>query len=164
MDEPLFIDGKQLLLKKDDRNRQTLYLRHDSDTEIAVTPRRLFPLSRPDEYIYFIDEDEKERGILRQLREAPRPVKEFISSWLEEYYFIPCITEIHTIEEEYGISHWMVTTNRGKRGFEIRNRSTDIIILDNRRILLKDVDDNTYEIPDYGELPQKSQMLLEGET
>ncbi len=163
MNEKIFIDGKQILLEYDEEKRASLYFSRDDDELVKVKPRRLFPLSRPSSYIYFIDEKGHDVGILRQLKELPRHVKDYTSKWLDEYYFIPCITEIQAIEEEYGISHWMVLTNRGKRSFEIRNRSTDIIILENRRILIKDVDDNTYEIPDHGQLPPKSQLLLDGE-
>ena len=75
---------------------------------------------------------------------------------LKEYYLIPKITKILEREEKYGVLKWTVETDRGLRSFDIRNRQTDIKTIYGNRVLIKDADDNRYEIPDWEKLDMKS--------
>lgn len=56
-----------------------------------------------------------------------------------------------------------MVTDRGDRIFDVQSRNTDIHLLDGGRILIRDADNNRYEIPDYRKLSKKSYNLLEGE-
>ena len=86
--------------------------------------------------------------------------RDVILSSLNEYYLIPKITKLLDSREKYGILKWKVETDRGIKEFDIRNRHHDIKTLYDGRVLVRDSDDNRYEIPDYNKLDKKSYKLL----
>ncbi|MEG1743471.1 MAG: DUF1854 domain-containing protein, partial [Clostridia bacterium] len=55
---------------------------------------------------------------------------------------------------------WTVKTDRGVRSFDIKNRNRDIKILFDDRILVRDADDNRYEIPNMKSLSKESLSIL----
>jgi hypothetical protein len=54
-------------------------------------------------------------------------------------------------------------TDRGERTIRIKNRHSDIKTLYDGRILVRDANDNRYEIPDVSALDKHSQKLLSHE-
>lgn len=82
---------------------------------------------------------------------------------LEEYYKIPKIRRFKSIETKYGIYHWVIETDAGEVEFDIINKGTDIKTFPGRRILLRDSDDNLYEITGYAKLPCKSYLKVQSE-
>ena len=82
--------------------------------------------------------------------------REAVEEALREYYLIPRIIRILDRDEKYGILKWTVETDRGIRSFDIRNRQSDIKTIYGNRVLIKDSDDNRYEIPDWEKLDIKS--------
>ncbi|MBR5785179.1 MAG: DUF1854 domain-containing protein, partial [Clostridia bacterium] len=73
------------------------------------------------------------------------------------------ITQIIEITDRFGLLKWTVDTDRGKLSFEIRNRHSDIKLLYDGRVLVRDTSDNRYEIPNYKQLDKHSLMLLSSE-
>ena len=82
---------------------------------------------------------------------------------LNEYYLIPKITALLDVSEKFGILKWTVDTDRGEQAFTIRNRHNDIKVLYDGRVLVRDSNDNRYEIPDYRKLDRHSIKLLNSE-
>jgi hypothetical protein len=162
MDMNIFIKPEDIVLKNDLTGKSSLYFIGNGE-EIQVMPKRLFPLTNPAAYINFLDTDNRDLGILKNVKNLSHECREFLENFLDQYYFIPKILEIHSLTEEFGMGHWTVSTDRGEREFDVRNRNTDIKPIKGRRILIKDADENTYEITDYSMLPAKSRALLEGE-
>ena len=89
--------------------------------------------------------------------------KKVIEACLREYYLIPKIKRLIDSTEKYGILKWTVETDRGMCSFEIRNRHSDIKMLYDGRVLVRDSNDNRYEIPDYRTLDKHSMVLLNTE-
>ena len=162
MDKNIFIKSEDVVLKNDLTGKDSLYFIRDGE-ETQVKPKRLFPLTSPSSFINFLDTDNRDVGILKNVKDLSYDCREFLENFLDQYYFIPKILEIHSLTEEFGMGHWKVTTDRGEREFDVRNRNTDIKAIKGRRILIKDADENTYEITDYSQLPARSRVLLEGE-
>ena len=73
---------------------------------------------------------------------------------------MPKITKIHELEGEFGVTRWVVETNRGPVTFGMRTRY-DVVSLENGRVLIKDADGNRYEIENYHRLDPTSLALLE---
>ncbi len=128
-----------------------------------LEPRRLFPVSGLTRYITLLNEEGKEQAIIRNLDTLMPESREVIAACLREYYMIPKITKLLDSAEKYGILKWSVETDRGKRSFEIRNRHSDIKMLYDGRVLVRDSNDNRYEIPDYRTLDRHSLALLNAE-
>ncbi len=121
-----------------------------------VEVRSLFPISGPRRYITMLDSEGKEIAVIRNLDTLMKESKEAVEDALREYYLIPKISRILDREEKYGILKWTVETDRGIRSFDIRNRQSDIKTIYGNRVLIKDSDDNRYEIPDWEQLDIKS--------
>lgn len=125
-----------------------------------LEPRRLFPVSGLENYITLLDGEGKEHAIIRALKNLMPESREAIETCLNEYYMIPKIIAVTERYEKYGLLHWSVETNHGARSFVIRNRHSDLKMLYDGRILVRDSDDNRYEIPNLDSLDKKSLQLL----
>jgi hypothetical protein len=69
---------------------------------------------------------------------------------------IPEITEILHVEDKFGVLKWRVMTDRGEIEFSIRNRHSDIKLLGKKRLLVRDSNDNRYQVTDISKLDKKS--------
>ncbi len=126
-----------------------------------LEPHRLFPLSGLEKYITLLDEEGIERAIIRDLRTLPDQERRIIEACLEEYYLIPRVEKINSIEEKYGVVTLDAQTDRGHAKIEIRNILHGMKLLYNSRVLLRDGNDNRYEIPDLARLDKRSRQLID---
>jgi len=126
-----------------------------------LEPRRLFPLSGLEKYITLLDQEGIERAIIRDMSTLPKAEKELIEDCLAEYYLIPKVTRINTATEKYGVLSLDVETDRGHAVIEIRNILHGMKLLYGTRVLLRDGNDNRYEIPTLQNLDKHSRMLID---
>jgi len=125
-----------------------------------LEPRRLFPITGLKRYITLLDSEGVERAIIRNVDNLMPDSRKVITECLDQYYLIPKITRVIDTSEKFGIIKWKVETDRGVKEFEIRHRHHDIKTLYDGRILVRDSDDNRYEIPDYTKLDKMSLKKL----
>lgn len=126
----------------------------------GLEPRRLFPVKDPGNYISLIDSEGTEIAFIRFLSELDPESAACIKSSLDDYYLVPRIIRIISAGEKYGTLQWVVETDRGIKGFDIRNRNHDIKVYKDGKIRVRDSDDNRYIIYDYHELDQYSRNQL----
>ncbi len=127
----------------------------------GLEPRRLFPLTDTEHYITLLDSKEKEIAMIKSLDELDEPSRAALEACFKEYYLIPRVTHVLGIEDKFGTLTFHVMTDRGEISFRIRNRHSDIKMLyGTSRVLIRDSDDNRYEIPSFDELDRKSKHLL----
>lgn len=126
----------------------------------SLEPRRLFPISRSDEYITLLDQNGDEVAVIRSLRDMDLTSREVIARSLADYYLVPEILKIYSVSERYGNLHWIVETDRGRKEFDIRNRNHDVKVSRNGYVRLRDSDDNRYVIADYRALDKHSRAQL----
>ncbi len=122
--------------------------------------RRMFPITGLRKYITLIDTEGNEIAIIRNIDDLLPESKAVIEKCLDEYYMIPRITKFIKMSEKFKIWMWTAETDKGIFTFEIRNHITAIKPLYDNRILIKDANDNRYEIPDYTKLDKKSQKMI----
>ena len=118
-----------------------------------VQPYRAFPFTQPEQYISIrtgSGNESREIGLIENLLEMPEHYKKIIEEQLELRYFMPEIIRIHSIREEYGYSYWDVSTDRGTA-----------VSLSDVRMIIKDVDDNRFEIRDLGKLTASELKMLD---
>jgi hypothetical protein len=125
-----------------------------------VEARRLFPLTGLHKYITLLDEEGDEQAIIRNMKNLSDDNRKVIVDVLAEYYLVPKITELHSIVEKYGKLIVKADTDNGLHHFEIKNTHADIKTLYDGRVLLKDANDNRYEIPDLKALDKESLRIL----
>ncbi len=121
---------------------------------------RLFPVSGLMKYISLLDENGKEIAIIRDVNSLLPESAKAVKECLELYYIVPKIQKILGRVEKYGNISWTVETDHGVHTFEIVNTSTDIKTLYDGRILIRDSNDNRYEIPDVEKLDKASHNFL----
>lgn len=126
-----------------------------------LEPRRLFPMSGLEKYITLLDEEGVEQAVIRDLRTLPDRERKIIEECLEEYYLIPRIIRILEAREKFGVITLDTQTDRGAASIEIRNLLHGLKIVQGSRVLMRDGNDNRYEIPDIRQLDKRSRQLLE---
>ena len=125
-----------------------------------LEPRRLFPVSGLTKYISFLNSEGEEQFIIRDIEELDPESKKALLSALDEYYRIPQITRLVARSEKHKIWMWTVETDKGEYTFEIINHLQSMKIFHDRRVIIKDANDNRYEIPDVYKLDKRSIKLL----
>lgn len=125
-----------------------------------LEPRRLFPVSRANNYITLLDEEGVEIAIIKSLMNLNKESLEVIEYSLNDYYLVPHIERILSVSEKNGKIHWIVETERGMKEFDIRNRNHDIRVYSDGRVRVRDSDDNRYIISDYRTLDKHSRHQL----
>ena len=87
--ERIFV-GKSDKITRCENNLVTLTLENGAIFE-RLEPRRLFPISRVDQYITLIDEDGKETAIIRSLQKMDKESAKIVQESIDDYYLVPNI-------------------------------------------------------------------------
>jgi len=124
---------------------------------------RMFPFSDKDEFISIRTAEERSReiGIVEKLSRVSKETKEMLEEQLTLRYFTPVIEKINKIKDEYGFAYWNVVTNHGECNFTIRMGGSSVIHLSETRILILDIDENRFEIPDVNRLTAAERKKLD---
>ena len=156
----IYVDKYTARLERSDIYYVNLILKDGTVIE-NLEPRRLFPFTNPNMYITLLNKDEREVGFVRDLAELDELSVKALADCFAEYYLIPKITRVLLCEEKFGSIKWEVETDRGPVKFRIRSRHSDIKKMHgSNRIIVRDTNDNRYEIPDYTALDAKSIRML----
>ena len=155
-----YIDGPEIKLSVNDKIFLDAEFYGSDEKFIGLEPHRLFPISGLNKYISLLDSDGNEQAIIRNIDNLLPESKEALKSAINEYYMIPRITKFIKRTDKFKIWMWTVDTDKGVYTFEIRNSYASIKTLYDGRILIKDANDNRYEIPDLKALDKRSIKML----
>lgn len=168
----IFIDGPEVKITRVGDTLVKLEV-YQGDTYPELEPKRLFPRSSLTQYITLMEFGDKDTGnkdtgakevaIIRNIENLDPASRKAIEECFENYYMIPQILEVLDVSEKYGMVSWTCRTDKGVITFKIRNRLSDIKMLYDGRVLIRDSADNRYEIPNVEKLDKKSQKLLANE-
>ena len=124
---------------------------------------RMFPFSEPGKYISIrtAEETSKEIGVIESMETFPKEVGEMLLEQLALRYFTPIITKNYQIKDQYGFAYFDVETDRGHCRFVIRMGGNAVVHLSDTRIIISDIDENRFEIPDVSKLTIKEQKKLD---
>ena len=126
----------------------------------GVCARRLFPISGKDKYITLLDSNEKEIAVIRDIKSLMSDSRRAVEEALRQYYLIPKIYRITDINEKHGTIHILADTDHGECSFDVNDRAHNLKVLFDGRVLIRDTNDNRYEIPDMKKLGKKSLDIL----
>lgn len=155
-----YIDGPEVRFKVKDKVFVDMEFYHTGEVFKDMELRRMFPVSGKDKYITVIDGEGNEQAIIRDINNLDTISREAVNSCLEEYYMMPRILKFTEMSEKFSIWIWSAETDKGPVKFEIRSHITAVKPLFDNRVLIKDANDNRYEIPDYTKLDKKSLKML----
>jgi hypothetical protein len=132
-----------------------------TDPEVVGNVMSAFPLTSPGRMVSVRDEEGQEIGLLDDIHGLDPESRQIIRAELERSYFMPRITDILDVREEHRVVTWEVETNRGPRTFQVRHVRQNVRRMGRRRLVIKDVDGNRYEIRDWMDLPPLAQKLIQ---
>ncbi len=124
---------------------------------------RTFPLSDADEFLSVRSPDGKqeELGLIEKLSDFDEKTVELISKQLKLRYFMPKITKIIAVKEEYGYTYWTVETDKGNAKFASSSGSAGAVIRHGSGVIVKDSNENRYIIEDLEKLSDKELKKLD---
>lgn len=128
-----------------------------------VSVVRMFPFSDKDEFISIRTAQERSReiGIVEKLSQVSSETAKMLEEQMALRYFTPVIQKIIKIKDEYGFAYWTVVTDHGACNFTIRMGGNSVIHLSETRILILDIDENRFEIPDVNKLTPAERKRLD---
>lgn len=156
---PRYIEGSEIRLTENDKIFvDAEFYNGEKFTELEL--HRMFPITGLNKYIALLDSEGNEIGVIRNVDDLMPESKTVVENCLKEYYMMPRITKFIKMSERFKIWMWTAETDKGVCTFEIRNHLTAIKPLYDGRVLIKDANDNRYEIPDVNKLDKKSLKLI----
>ena len=156
--ERIYIDGDMARFTRKDLTLVDMVL-SDGKTFENLEPKRLFPVSNRCQFITLLDENGVEQAVIRDMTNLPADQREIIEQCLNEYYRVPQIERIFAYEERFDGLTLHTETDKGPADIEIRVLITGFR-MDGVRALLRDINDNRYEIPDVTRLDNLSKQIL----
>lgn len=122
-----------------------------------------FPLTNPEEFISVREADEKakEIGLVEKLSGLEKEQQEMIREQIRLRYFMPVITKVLDVKDEYGYAYWHVMTGFGVCRFTTQMSGDAVVSLSDSRLLVTDIDGNRYEIPDFYQLSVTERKKLD---
>ena len=159
-----YLEDSELEFARSEGGILTLKLSGEFYPDVIL--QRAFPISLPNEYIAVKEAAEhrdmgKELGIINNLADLSERNRRLVEEELEIRYFVPQITKIISLKDEYGSVYMTVVTTAGEKKIVVPNQTSNFIRLTQDRVLLLDVDGNRFEIPSLARLDKKSVRLLE---
>ncbi len=143
----------------------SLKLCSDKNEEVfeRVAIIRAFPINAPNEFLSVRVENEKgeEIGMIRRLSDFPAETVELIEAELALRYFTPEIKRIITAKEKFGFHYWDVDTSAGKLSIVLTNPYGNIRTLEDKRVIITDMDGNCFVIPDISKLDKASARRID---
>lgn len=156
---PRYIEGPDVRITENEKIFVNVeFYTGEKFTELEL--HRMFPITGLTKYIALLDSEGNEIAVIRNIDDLMPESKKVVENCLREYYMIPRITRFIKMSEKFKIWMWTAETDKGICTFEIRNHLTAIKPLYDGRVLIKDANDNRYEIPDVNVLDSKSKKMI----
>jgi len=134
----------------------------DSDkSQLDIKVVRCFPQSDPDHFWALLHRDNRVIGVIADPEELDEESRKTSLRCIEGVYFLPCITAVHSLKEEFGAIYFEVETDRGPRSFVSKGVREALEEMGDGEIILTDVHENRYTIRNVESMDQKSRRLLE---
>jgi len=154
-------------------NPATITLNHDplgklratieGKTYPSVKPLRAFPLTAHRGWIFLLDEEDNEIGVIDAIDALSAESREALESELELVYFSTQITRIIDVKSRHGVTTWELATERGEKTVHIKDRG-DIRRLPSGQVIFADVYGMKYEIADMARMDQRSRDFIDTDT
>lgn len=158
-DSEFWSDPKQIRFELDPLGQLTMCGRGTLRVD-NVRPIRLFPLSRPDEWIAILDTSGREVCCLDGLEMLEPSQRIILEQELEKREFVPILKRIVWVSGNSEPCEWKVETDRGDTSFILKDEK-DVRRLGDRQVLVVDSFGIRYIIPDRNELDSYSKRVVE---
>jgi len=152
------IDPRDVAIGLNDRKDSlTVLLKKSNTVYVDVVPEVPFPITFPN-FVILKSRDGTDVCILKDARKLDKVSLSNLKRLLDKLYFIPKITKIISLEATGDRFEWDTLTDRGRRRFSTRGRSSVTFI--GNKIVITDTDDNIYKIEDVKKLDKRSRSII----
>ena len=133
------------------------------ETYDRVQVVRMFPVQSTEDLLSIrtVGDKTKEIGIVVKITDVTPETAEMLREQMNLRYFMPVITKIRQIKTEYGYAYWDVDTDKGSCCFTIQMGGNGVVHLSSNRVMIVDIDENRFEIPDVEKLSHKERKKLD---
>jgi Domain of unknown function (DUF1854) len=125
-----------------------------------IRPVRLFPLSRPDEWISLVDPTGKEIICIDHPSKLGEQNRTILLSELEKREFVPILKRVLWVSGNSEPCEWKVETDRGITSFVLKDEN-DVRRLGENGVLVVDSFGIRYFVPNRDQLDSHSQRIIE---
>ena len=124
---------------------------------------RTFPLTDPDKFLSVRNPDDKqeEYGMIENIDDFDEKTVVLLQKQLKLRYYMPKITGIVSVKEEYGYTYWTVETDCGSAKFASSSGSAGAVIKHGKGVIVNDSNENRYIIEDLEKLTVKELKKLD---
>ncbi len=162
----IWLDPQRLSFRDPGAGRPISMTIADDRTYRSIFALRAFPRQEPNGFIQIFqgntDETRGEMvGMIRGIAQLRQSDAETLAEALRRSYLVPRITAILELEEHRFMARWVVDTDRGVRSFDMYQPHRNVIGSGSGRVLMVDVEENRYEIPDVEDLDDASRRRLD---
>ncbi|MCU0711043.1 MAG: DUF1854 domain-containing protein [Pirellula sp.] len=158
-DSESWSEPKLIRFELDALGQLTLLGRGDARVE-NVRPIRLFPLSRPDDWIAILDATGREICCIEEMGMLEPDQRTTLEQELEKREFVPIVKRIVWVSGNSEPCEWKVETDRGSTSF-ILNDEKDVRRLSDQGVLVVDSFGIRYMIPNRNQLDSYSRRVVE---
>lgn len=142
-----------------------LGMKYKGEEHKRVALRRALPIGRPDEYISVADHEEKELGVIREVRALPDQQMALVLEELDKRYYSPTVVEVKSVKDKLGYVYMELTVTGPDRPYErncaVKDVNRNIRMLSDDKLIIFDVDGNRYIVEALSKLDKKSIKRLE---
>ena len=153
-----FLESEQVQLFRSPRGQLSLRTSWEVHEEVSV--RLAFPLDAPRQFVSFFAVDGSDLGMVERVDDLEESSRQLLEEELAKTYFLPVITNIDDIVEEFGVVEANIQTTSGPRHIEIRRIRQSIRLLPRNRALIEDAAGNRYELRDRHRLPRLTRDIM----
>jgi len=143
-------------------------LKYDGKDYPHVTLKRALPIAQPNEYISVYDAENKEVGIIKALNELSAANLDIAVNELARRYFCPFVLEIKSVKDKMGYVYieLLLSPEDGSakthvKSCALKDVSRNIRMLNEKSIIIFDVDGNRYLIKDVNALDKASRKRID---
>jgi hypothetical protein len=154
------LEPEKLCIRRHDNGRLRATVENEQSF-LDVQMVRCFPQSLPEGYWALTDRKGRVIGVVYEPTKLDEESFLAAEDALKQQYFLPVITAVHTLKEEFGAVYFDVDTDRGHRVFVAKGVRESVEEREGGEIFLVDVDENRYVIPDWTTLDPHSQKLID---
>lgn len=121
---------------------------------------RLFPVSRPENYLVLLDENKNELAIIRSLDGLDEQSKKELEVYINQYYTVPIISKVDKAIWADDTLTVTAQTSYGDCSFKVRSRPMNIVHLRNGNVIIRDINDCRYLILKGTKIERKAAELM----
>lgn len=157
-----FLDPKRTKIFRTDSGHLRL-MAHDERSYLDVKVVRAFPFSAPSRYITFLDAKDRDSiiGMISDPEDLDEESRRLTYEALGDHYFLPIVTKVYSLREEFGTMYFDIDTDRGRRRFVARGIRDGMEEFESGEVIIPDVDGNRYRVVDWRKLDARSRRILE---